>query len=200
VTTRLDQHASTATAGAPARARAFTALELLFVLLIIVIAGGLVAPVVGSMLRSSALQAGASQVASALQKARNLAIRSGKVHVMRVVASEAPGTKGAQSAIYRLGEITELTRPMTQVEWDQFEAADKDVSGSVLPVEVEVAFSGINDYIIFMPDGSAWCDGMMQPVPLEVGLLEKYWRAGREYQVVSITSLTGRVTVGPVVK
>jgi len=182
--------------------RGFTVLEMLAVLFIVVIAAGLAVPAVRTMMTSSSLRAGATQIGDALLRARNLAITSGKLHCLRIVPS--PDQDGRDEAqIIQLPGMPVDNPPAAT--WDAWIVADRDRGGETLPPQVSARFTDSSQYyILFLPDGSAWRYGMIPSSTITVYLREDYSQTSKdtatyddnERRIISIGSLTGRITVG----
>jgi type II secretory pathway pseudopilin PulG len=141
--------------------------ELTVVLLILAILGGMMAPAVATGLRRTELRAGAAETASALRRARNLAITWGEIYRADLV-NGAPSTVD----IHQADHLNDTT--------------DDYAGGASLPEDT--SFAGPPPVIYFLPDGSAWVSGGGQPAVTvtrpEAGSIR-----------VEVRPLTGRIEV-----
>ncbi|MHC4252981.1 MAG: pilus assembly FimT family protein, partial [Planctomycetota bacterium] len=128
----------------------FTIIELLIAILIVMILAGLTAPAVGRGIRQSRMNSAAARVATALKRARNLAITKGHIHcaafgtndiVIWEIVDEGASVPGAIPTPPAAG-------------WER-------AGGVKLPEGTVLAPS--QAFIAFMPDGSAWGPGMLAP-------------------------------------
>jgi type II secretory pathway pseudopilin PulG len=144
-------------------------IELAVVILILAILGGMIAPAVATGLRRTELRAGAAETASALRRARNLAVTWGEIY-------RADRVSGAPDAIdvYRADDLT-----------DTGTATEDYAGGAALPDDVTL---GGASPIYFLPDGSAWVSGGAQP---RVEIARPH--AGSVF--VTVRPLTGRIEV-----
>ncbi len=157
----------------------FTIIELLVVFLVIAILAGMIAPAMMRGVRLSKLRAGASGVATALRRARNLSIASGEIYCARFVNGDVPTVEN-----YRLSE-TEMNGPSS---WGAL-----TTSGGVnLPKEVR--FGTVPSFIYFLPDGSAWGPGMVVPAAVKV-VHRNPSSSGSDYFNVTVRSLSGRIEI-----
>jgi prepilin-type N-terminal cleavage/methylation domain-containing protein len=189
----------------------FTIIEILVVLFIVAIMAGLAAPIVGEMMRSSALRAGTSQIATAIRRTRNMAIMSGKVYCFRFIPRPSLDDQQEVGMYLAAGPISGAITPPFWPEDRIAAGGDPAVVeneppihvGSVgLPRQVEVAFDLTQQCLMFLPDGSAWREGMLPPLQITVMLSEDVTGsdtpsdfATRERQIISIGCLTGRIAV-----
>lgn len=172
----------------------FTTVELVVVLLIVAILGGMIAPVVGSAVRGSILRSATSQAATALRRARNMAIAKGMPHCLRFVQGEPP-----LAEIYSVDEIpgSDPAPPA---------GTGRSAGGVSLPEGSVVAFVDSSEppsYAIFLPDGSAWAwrPGAVAPWPASARVRIELDAARAhgliiERQEIAIRALTGRIDIG----
>ncbi len=157
----------------------FTIIELLVVFLVIAILAGMIAPAMMRGVRLSKLRAGASGVATALRRARNLAIASGEIYCARFVNGDTPTVEN-----YRLSE-TEISGPSS---WDALMPS----GGVNLPRGTQISHT--QDFVAFLPDGSAWGPGMVVPAAVKVEHRNPS-SSGPDYFDVTVRSLSGRIDI-----
>lgn len=175
--------------------KGFTVVELIVAFLIIAILGGMLAPAVGSAVRGSLLHSATSQASSALRRARNMAIAKGTPHCLRFVQNSPP--------IAEIFSVEELptSDPAT---------IGRSAGGVSLPEGVLAGFVDTSEppqYVIFLPDGSAWAwsaaGAGVRPWPASARVrieLEPSRGHGLliERQEIAIRALTGRIDIGDV--
>jgi prepilin-type N-terminal cleavage/methylation domain-containing protein len=197
---------TTSRAGA---ASGFTIIELLAVMFILAILGGLIVPAASRALSATTLRTSAAQVATGLRRARNLAIMSGKVHCVRIArASDQAIVNAVRIYYYRLDELSDVTPPpVDDTTWKALEDDDKEAGGLSVPATVDVEFAdpssgAAQEYVLFMPDGGAWRDGLLPSMPIEVMLdaehSDYHSNTGRRIiskYTITVDSLTGRIDV-----
>lgn len=152
-------------------ARGFTVTELIVVMLIIALLGGMIAPAVSSSMRRGRLSEGVAAVTSSMRVARSLAIASGEIYNVNFIKTPPHGLEIPE---YALNPGDPWTRK--------------------LPHGTEFG-SGTPDTIFFMPDGGAWGPGFDPPVRVRVRLTEEYSRGRDEYHDILVRPLSGRVEV-----
>jgi len=154
--------------------QAYTLIELLLVLAIIVIAAAAVAPSLRGTMRNTALKSAASTVRAELTRAHVMAMRTGRVHMFQY---ELGGTKyklepyiGADDALEsKDGEATSVATPTahnqqpkepTLHEGIKFVMGDATMESRAQRVEEEImgmsgAAANWSRPILFYPDGSS---------------------------------------------
>ncbi len=165
----------------------FTIIELLIVIFIFMILAGLVAPVFGRGIRQARMNTAAAQVATALRRARSLAINNGSMYGVRFAQ---PTAEDPWKAVIHVVPETEIGSADL---W-----ADNDTGGgALLDHQVEVTSpTPLPSGIFFMPDGSAWGLGMVTPPVITVALKEEYAQAGiDDSRQIMVGSLSGSISV-----
>ena len=173
----------------------FTALELMAVVFVVMIMAGIVVPVAMRGVRQSRMRSAASQVASGLRRARNLAIASGEIYCARFVPLAPPAVERARVDIYQLRENEIGTGPLT---WQTLDDEGRIAGGVRLPAHTTL-LSG-QELILFLPDGSAWDPGMQVPSGVRVQPSAEYTDPLRnDSWNVTVRSLSGRIETEKVV-
>src|SRR2546421_7690449 len=157
------------------RRRAYTLLELLLVLAIIVIAAAAVAPSFGRVMRGVSLKSAANDVRAALTKAHVLAMKSGRTQVFQYELGgskyriepyiagddELESAQGDPSGAFAGSSPTQHASPdKTLPEGIKFSVGDAAVESRSERIEREVSSSGASGVtwsrpILFFTDGSA---------------------------------------------
>jgi type II secretory pathway pseudopilin PulG len=125
-------------------------IELLLVILIVMVLAGLTAPAVARGIRQSRMNSAAARVATALKRARNLAVTKGRIHCAALGTSDIVIWEITDEGLGVPGAIP--TPPAAG--WER-------AGGVELPEGAVLAPS--QAFIAFMPDGSAWGPGMVAP-------------------------------------
>lgn len=185
----------------------FTAIELLVVIFIVMIMAGITVPAVLRGVRRSRMRSAASQVASGLRRARNLAIASGEIYCANFHNPDPLlQEKRPRVDLYRLNE-SEIG--ITPLDWPTLTNQGRFAGGVHLPpgAQLTTPYSASPlppppEYVMFYPDGSALAVDFGPPSTVRVVLL---WAAGRDednpfnveaYHDITVNSLSGRVSVG----
>ena len=176
----------------------FTVLELMAVLFVVMIMAGIVVPVAMRGIRQSSMRSAASQVASGLRRARNLAIATGEIYCARFVSLAPPAVERARVDIYQLKENEiGVTAPL----WGTLDDEGRTAGGVSLPVHMTLnSLAPPQSLILFLPDGSAWGPGMAVPSGLRVQPLADYADPEQnDWWKVTVRSLSGRIEMEKVV-
>ncbi len=173
----------------------FTALELMAVVFIVMIMAGITVPVAMRGIRQSRMRSAASQVASGLRRARNLAIASGEVYCARFVPLAPPAIERARVDVYRLKE-SEIG--VTPPVWQTLDDEGRIAGGVMLPAHTTLL--GGQELILFLPDGSAWRPGMSSPNIVRVIPSAEYTDpTHNDWWKITVRSLSGRIETKKVV-
>lgn len=165
-------------------ARGFTAIEIVVVLLIVMILAGMVVPAVATGVRSSKLRQAASETATALRRARSMAITEGEIYgvdMNRVVPVDELRDRAAVIRIHPAPDFSLQT--------------STSAGGAMLPGGVNFA-GGSLTRLFFLPDGSAAVESGVTWVPVRL----VYYKPGTtmsepgRYEI-SVRPLTGRIEV-----
>jgi hypothetical protein len=186
----------------------FTALELMAVVFTVMIMAGIVVPVAMRGVRRSRMRSAASQVASGLRRARNLAIASGEVYCARFVPLAPPPVevKRARVDVYQLKESEIVVTPPV---WQTLDDEGRSAGGVMLPAHTTLASLASptpHELILFLPDGSAWDPGMQVPSGVRVQPSAEYTEYSAEGTPlhndcwsITVRSLSGRIETEKVV-
>ena len=182
------------------RVGGFTALELMAVLFVVMIMAGIAVPVALRGIRKSRMRSAASQVASGLRRARNLAIASGEIYCARFVPLAPPAVERARVDVYQLKENEIGTGPLT---WQTLDDEGRIAGGVMLPAHTtltSLASPTSYELILFLPDGSAWDPGMQVPSGVRVQPSAAYTDpTHNDWWKVTVRSLSGRIETKKVV-
>ena len=162
-------------------ARGFTAIEIVVVLLIVMILAGMVVPAVATGVRSSKLRQAASETATALRRARSMAISKGEIY-------------GVDMDPVPPGELRPNAAAISIYPAPNFIQAGS-AGGLMLPGGVNFA-AGSLTRLFFLPDGSAAVESGVTWVPVRL----VYYKPGAStpepgrYEI-RVRPLTGRIEV-----
>ena len=165
----------------------FTIIELLFVIFIFAILAGLAAPSMARGIRQSRMNSAAAQVATALKRARSLAITNGSIYGVRVVPPDPMRPDDPRRVLIHKLVESDMADLAT---WES-----RDTGGGVV-LDTQLVVSPVPTGIFFMPDGSAWGVNMQPPPVIKVKPNADYIRIGfDDSRSIRVGSLSGSISI-----
>ena len=161
----------------------FTIIELLLVILVALILAALAARAAGRGIRQARMNSAAAQAATALKRARSLAITKGHIHCAAFATTSVVIWEITDEA---LGVPTDIALVPT---------AQKERAGGV-ELSAGTVIVSSQAFVAFLPDGSAWGPGMMPPQEFRVKPDADHDEPGTlDERRIVVGSLSGSVSI-----